>query len=106
MAGRPMEPMRWCRFGAVAACISMLGSAGVACAQLQSSSPVTQDGIVISLPIFMISLITTASLTWKVAKYDSKKNAQLLEAMRKVAELEEKLEKALGVSDVCKTHLG
>jgi len=51
-------------------------SGAVASSDLQST-PVNEDGIAISLPVYIVSLIATAGFTWTISKYDQRRNRRL-----------------------------
>jgi len=38
---------------------------------------VHEEGIYVSLPVYIISLIATAGFTWTISKYDSQRNRRL-----------------------------
>lgn len=71
-------------------------SAGVVHAQASASAntqrigpTLTEDGIYISLPVFVASLISTAVFTWRIAKYDHHRK-------RQIEKIEQKLNKIAG----------
>ena len=45
-------------------------SAGAVASSDLQSTPVNEDGIAISLPVYIVSLIATAGFTWTISKYD------------------------------------
>jgi hypothetical protein len=51
---------------------------------VQSPMTVPQETITISLPIYIISLLSTAAFTWTVAKYQSSRDQQVQELRQQV----------------------
>ena len=65
---------------AVVSNIVMWSTGAVAYAQLEgvlSDGVVHEEGIFISLPVYIISLIATAGFTWTIAKHDSQRIRRL-----------------------------
>ena len=84
-----------CKYAARLAVVSNVvawASGAWAAADLESN-PVNEEGIVISLPVYVVSLIATATFTWTIAKYDSARNRRLdlleAELIRSTDRLEE-----------------
>ena len=68
----------------------MIGSSGT----LVSAThvPISETGIVISLPVYVSSLIATAIFTWTIAKYDAKR-------AKKITQLETKIDNLIRIHD-------
>ena len=84
-----------CSIACIAARLSVLSnlamwtSAAYAMEDMRSIQDGTsEDGIYISLPVYIVSLIATAGFTWTVSKYDAAR-------LQRMNEIESKLDRLL-----------
>lgn len=64
---------------------------GSACSHVRAAdgliSPVNQESIVVSLPIFIAAMISTAGFTWVVAKWDTRRSNEVAELRKEMTAL-------------------
>lgn len=53
-----------------------------------NNTPVTEEGIAISLPVFFASLISVIVATWTIAQYDRKRVREMDDLIRRLERLE------------------
>lgn len=54
-------------------------------------SPVDQEGIYVSLPVFIVSILATASFTWMVARHDASRAREVENLTKIVKDLSDKV---------------
>ena len=55
-------------------------------------SPVDQEGIYVSLPVFIVSILATASFTWVVARHDAARAREVEKLTKIVSDLSDKMD--------------
>jgi len=77
------------RIGAVMCSALAWLSLGIFAEQVHAAAdgtPVNQEAIVVSLPVFAVSLIGSVSFTWVIAQWDAKRSRRLENLERQLIE--------------------
>lgn len=65
-----------------------------------TSGPINQEAIVVSLPVFIVCLIATASFTWAVARWDAVRTKKVEKLEAEVRRLLNQLDRRTGSASV------
>lgn len=90
-----MIPEKYARFGGMVSNVVMWIAVGVMTGHAQAadgvSTPINQEAIVISLPVFIISVCSTAAFTWTVAKWDNVRTREVMDLKAQLKELRDSI---------------
>jgi len=94
----PVPSQRQAVLGAVISNLITWGAVGVLCSQSYGQEPdsvlhpaLTHEQILVTLPVFVTSIIATAIFTWTIAQYDRKRDTRIDHTQRMLEEVTKRL---------------
>lgn len=86
----------WARFGSAVSHVVMWIAVGVLTGHAHAAdgveSSIDEKAIVITLPVFIISICSTAAFTWTVAKWDDLRTREVLDLKQQLKDLQKRFE--------------